>query len=334
MKRARPTLKDVAKAAGVSVGTASDALSGRGRMTDATRRKVEEAASSLGYVANPLAAGLRTGRTNALGLHHQNAYSRLDTPYFRNFLAGALSVAQSHDYDLAVLSSDERRPRRTAPRVDGVIVVDPIADDLRARELMGSGFPVVAGEHVPAGMPQCAIVAADHTASLHELLSEAEGLGSQYPVLLAPDENSGWGSLLVGTFEQWCRDRGVEGRVLRTPFGESMNARGFYERFAQLLEAFPQADYVVASGSYGVQGAVRALEERGRTPGREVRLACTSSGAVLDVEGLPVSTVDLPARRLGEECARRLIWMLDEGGDPAEAAQNPVLVPAQVLLRN
>ncbi|TWH26122.1 LacI family transcriptional regulator, partial [Isoptericola variabilis J7] len=80
------TLKDVAAAAGVSVATASQALAGRGRMTAATRARVQRTADGLGYVANPLGRGLRTGRTQALGVHHQSAAASLETPYFREFL--------------------------------------------------------------------------------------------------------------------------------------------------------------------------------------------------------------------------------------------------------
>src|SRR5690606_4057374 len=60
MKQSRPiTLLDVARAAGVSKTTVSDALSGRGRLPAATRERVSAVARELGYVANRSARNLR-----------------------------------------------------------------------------------------------------------------------------------------------------------------------------------------------------------------------------------------------------------------------------------
>jgi DNA-binding LacI/PurR family transcriptional regulator len=65
----RPTLADVASAAGVSVSTASLAFSGAGPIAAATRTRVLEAASTLGYSGpNPLGRQLRRGRSGIVGV--------------------------------------------------------------------------------------------------------------------------------------------------------------------------------------------------------------------------------------------------------------------------
>ncbi|MBU5422043.1 LacI family DNA-binding transcriptional regulator [Cellulomonas hominis] len=65
----RPTLADVASAAGVSVSTASLAFSGAGPIADATRRRVLDAAAGLGYSGpNPLGRQLRSGRSGIVGV--------------------------------------------------------------------------------------------------------------------------------------------------------------------------------------------------------------------------------------------------------------------------
>jgi polar amino acid transport system ATP-binding protein len=64
----RPTIHDVASAAGVSVTTVSDALNGKGRVDPATRKRVAQVVQSLGYRANRHARGLRSGLSGALGL--------------------------------------------------------------------------------------------------------------------------------------------------------------------------------------------------------------------------------------------------------------------------
>ena len=63
------TLNEVARAAQVSVSTASLAFSGAGPIADATRDRVLKAAAELGYQGpNPMAASLRRGRTGVIGI--------------------------------------------------------------------------------------------------------------------------------------------------------------------------------------------------------------------------------------------------------------------------
>src|SRR5438046_10212833 len=64
----RPTIRDVAKAAGVSVTTVSHALNGKGRVDPNTRARVAQVVRRLGYRANRHARGLRIGRSGSLGL--------------------------------------------------------------------------------------------------------------------------------------------------------------------------------------------------------------------------------------------------------------------------
>ena len=61
-------IADVARLAGVAKATASRALSGRGYVSEETRRKVIAAAQDMGYVASPNAASLVTGRTKSVGV--------------------------------------------------------------------------------------------------------------------------------------------------------------------------------------------------------------------------------------------------------------------------
>ncbi len=326
------TLKDVAAASGVSVATASQALAGRGRMTDATRERVRRAADDLGYLANALARGLRTGRTQALGVHHERAAANLATSYFRDFLAGAIEAAHRHDHDLVVLSSDTHRPRTTAPHVDGVIVVDPIADDRRARELMELPVPVVAGEHVPSSMPPCAVVAADHATAVRAVLDAAAARGVRRPLLAAPDANSGWGEVLREVVGAWCAERGVEPVLVATRFGEQSIER-HRELLTPVLAARPEVDMVLGASPFAVQGAMSVLRGLGRAPGRDVLVAACADEPGLLLEDPPVTAVELPAHALGVACVERLVAILDDERGPSAALGTVQTVPAPVHLR-
>ena len=67
--QARPTLRDVAERAGVSVSTASLVYSGKGPVAETTADRVRRAASDLGFTGpNPLGSSLRQGRAGAIGV--------------------------------------------------------------------------------------------------------------------------------------------------------------------------------------------------------------------------------------------------------------------------
>ncbi len=76
MKKTGVTLVDVANKAGVSVMTASRALSGEGYASTSTKLKVQEAAKALGYAPNVLARVMKRGKTNIVGIVAPNLQDR------------------------------------------------------------------------------------------------------------------------------------------------------------------------------------------------------------------------------------------------------------------
>jgi LacI family transcriptional regulator len=74
------TIIDVARLAGVSPGTASKALNGRGGISARTATRVQQAAERLGYQPNALARGLLTGRSFTVGLITTDSFGRFSIP--------------------------------------------------------------------------------------------------------------------------------------------------------------------------------------------------------------------------------------------------------------
>ena len=324
------TLRDVAEAAGVSLATASAALAGQGRMTAQTRERIVQTAAELKYSRNPLGHGLRTGRTYAIGLHHVDMIRALNETYLLEFMSGVTQVAHAQDHDVALLSSNPMAPRRSMPRVDGVIVMDPLSDDARARELITSGMPVVSGEFLPAGMPPGVAVTADHATAVREILDHVHADGLRSILLVAPGSNSGWGDALRETVRTWCGAHGVQAHYVEYDFGEQ-DADLFERLIEPILRENPDIDFLFAAGAAGIFGAIGAIHSVGRTPGTDVRLACGADGARLVRSPLSITAVQLPARALGAACAEALLAIV-EGDDSALAPANRT-IPADVVFR-
>ena len=104
----RPTLKDVAREAGVSIKTVSRALNDEPRISAATRKKVLEVVAALGFRPNTLARHMRAGgRDRAVAL----VIPDMANPFFGSVAAGVESVIRDHGLTLIVGSSDEEPDR-------------------------------------------------------------------------------------------------------------------------------------------------------------------------------------------------------------------------------
>lgn len=129
MKKKRVKLVDIAAELKVSVGLVSLVLSGKSkenRISDALAKKVMETANAMGYSANQLARGLRTGKSGIIGL----VVADIANPYFGKMARFIENEASKVGYQVMFGSSDENPDKLQkiievfiSRQVDGVIVV-------------------------------------------------------------------------------------------------------------------------------------------------------------------------------------------------------------------
>lgn len=139
------TISEVAKAAGVSTATVSNALNGRPGMAEETRARILEAIDALGYQINPTARNLRAGRTDAIGL----LVPELDRPYFGQLATRLADGVEPHGRHLVIQRSGASREGELAAAsfarlrmYDGVIVT-VVGLDLADLEKLNFMTPVV-----------------------------------------------------------------------------------------------------------------------------------------------------------------------------------------------
>jgi LacI family transcriptional regulator len=157
-------MKDVALAAGVSLGTVSNVLNRPDRVGSAARERVQQAIKDLGYVRNESARQLRAGRSRTL------AFVVLDiaNPFFADVAAGVEEVAESAGLALFVCNSAEREDRERQYlerleqlRVQGVLITPVDSHAPLLHELPRRGIPVVIVDRV-FGSSDCCTVSVDN----------------------------------------------------------------------------------------------------------------------------------------------------------------------------
>ncbi|WP_066302024.1 LacI family DNA-binding transcriptional regulator [Arthrobacter luteolus] len=141
-------IKEVAALAGVSAATVSRALSGNGRVSEATRRKVQEAADELGFVISYNASSLASGRSRNIGI----VIPTVGRWYFSQVLEGAASALIEAGYDLTLYNTSDGPGHRESvlkemlrrKRLDAVITVALRLTDEELGQLREVGKPIVA----------------------------------------------------------------------------------------------------------------------------------------------------------------------------------------------
>jgi LacI family transcriptional regulator len=144
--RANVGIRDVAKAAGVSVGTVSNVLNYPDQVSKKTLTKVQATMSELGFVRNDLARQLRMGRGNAIGLVVVNVAN----PFFADLAHELESAAEEAGHTVVIGSSDQNPDREQRyidlfdeQRVRGLLIVPQQGVTPRLARLRANGTPAV-----------------------------------------------------------------------------------------------------------------------------------------------------------------------------------------------
>ncbi|TDQ52367.1 LacI family DNA-binding transcriptional regulator [Actinorugispora endophytica] len=180
----RPTIVDIAKAAGVSKGAVSYALNGRPGVSDATRRRILDIAEQLGWAPSSAARALSDGRAGAIGMVVDRPAKILSAePFFMRLIGGIQAELAGGATSLMLQSADDKglematyQRWNAERRVDGVLLVDLRRDDPRLPVVRDLRLPavVIGGPDHTEGTP---CVWTDDAAAMSEVVEYLAGLG-------------------------------------------------------------------------------------------------------------------------------------------------------------
>ncbi len=142
------TIHDVADQLGVSISTVSRAISGKGRISSATRKKVLDFIEAHDYHPNGIAKSLAQAKTNNIAMIIPEVKEVVAFPFFYMCMCGINEVAQARGYDMFVVTTsgkDTTRVKRLIDnnKVDGIILGNTHKNDVFARFLKSRNFPFV-----------------------------------------------------------------------------------------------------------------------------------------------------------------------------------------------
>lgn len=327
-------IKDVAAAAGVSPTTVSHALSGKGRVTAATRERIIRIAEELGYRPNASAVNLASGRTGLIGITvstHPDAPMGLgDFDYFIQLLSAATGAAVENGLALVADGSAGSATPFARVDIDGAIVVDPVVDDRILPQLEARGVPIVTtgrrGDEGETDQPRY-WVDNDHRAATRTILDHlAEAGATRVGLLTTPPITSYSRDTLEG-YREWCAGRGQEPMIARVR--GVVNESGGFQAASELLDREDRPDAIWATLDQLALGVLHAARTRSlRVPEDLLVAGYTESQASISADP-PLTAIALNAEQLG----RAAVSMLSELIAGREPKTNPVIIPSELVVR-
>lgn len=328
--RPNPKLSDVARAAGVSLSTASRALSESALVRLDTRERVRSVATMLGYLPHGAARALATRRSRTVGA----VFPPVDNPIFASAThalgrvlaaSGYTLLLATHEYDPA---AEVQVSRALLERgVDGVVLVGLDHDPALVQMLMQAGVPYELTWSIdPSGFHHCTGVA--HRLASIRLTQHLLDLGHREFAVIAGHvaHNDRARERLAGVREALA-SRGIElraERVVETGFALSEGRRGLRE----LLARAPGFSALLCGNDLQAIGALTECLRSGiEVPGRvsiagfdDIDMACETTPAL--------TTVHVPAADLGRIAGERMLARL-AGREVPRTRE----VPAELVLR-
>src|SRR5690625_4153278 len=299
------SIKDVAKAAGLSVATVSRALNGQSAVSDDARAKVLSAAESLGYRPNIVARSLRTDRTRTIGL----VISDVLHPYFTELARSGEEEARELGYSVIIGNADERAELEAhhvrtllERRIDGLLV-SPAADHSPLTLDVADGpTPVV---FVDRWIPGCAtpVVRADGREAIRDLVAHLYALGHRRLAIIAGPVTTTTGRERVEAFRAALSEFGLllpESHIGRGDF-QTRSGRLATEHFLDLPK---RPDVVFATDNLMALGALDAIRERGLRVPDDIGLAAFDDIPWFPHTAPPITTISQPTTELGRVAVR------------------------------
>ena len=322
-------IADVAAAAGVSIGTVSKAVNGRGQLRAETRERVLATAAKLGFQPNTLARGLLSGRTFTVGMVTTDNFGRFSMPVLLGvedvLAAGQMSVFLCDSRGDAIREEHYLRTM-VSRRVDGIIVAGRRTEP-RSPVRLDARVPVIyamspstdpADRSVVVDDADGARLAVEHLiATGRTRIGHISGPQRHYSARVRADSTA-----------QVLDEAGLSLAGGRIHYGEWTEEWGRQAGHI-LLRSEPDLDALFCANDQIARGAADILREAGRRVPEDVALVGYDNWDVMvSASRPPLTSVDMNLEELGRAAGAELLAAID--GRPSTGIRS---IPCRLVIR-
>ena len=332
----RPTMRDVAREAGVSQSLVSMVFRGLPGASQETRARILDVARAMGYTRNESARALRSQQPTAIGV-----VFRTRQPFHDEILDSLYSVVAGIPHDLMLSATSEARGEEAAVRelvghrCGALILLGPrSADGDLSRWAGGVPLVVVARRSDTAG----AWVVSDDRAGMTAVVDHLVGLGHRdIAYLSSPAEASGVERL--GAVRDAVRAAGVQARLRVIPAGVTEDDG--VAAVAEVFDGGAPPTAMIAFNDRCALGVMEALHRRGLRVPEDVSLVGYDDSSIARRPTTDLTSVRQDSTALASHAVARAVAALPQtgatGGEAVVAAEHGergVVVPVELVVRS
>ena len=332
-------IRDVARVAGVSVTTVSHVLNDSpiARVSGATRARVHEVASELGYGPNRMAQGLRTQRSRMIGLISEEVAT---TPHAGRIILGAQAAARKAGFTLVVINADHDASEESK-KLDVEALIDSQVDGILYATMYHREVSLPPALHA---MPAVLIDASDRAGLVPSAVpDEFEGARAAVRALVVAGHRS------IGFTNNNDDVPATHGRLAGyravleeagIPFDESLvvsaisEVKGGYHAATALLGLAARPTALFCYNDRMAMGAYRAAAERGLSIPDDLSIVGFDNQEIIADSLYPgLTTVALPHYEMGAWAVAVLVGILDGHQEYRLLADSPTLMACPLVER-
>ena len=337
MKFEAVTIKDIAKALGLSTSTVSRALRDSYEISPETKLLVLNYAKEINYRPNPIALSLKEKRSRSIGV----VVSEIANSFFSQAINGIESIANASGYNVIITQSQENFVKEESAinflasrSVDGILisVSSETKDFSTITELHQRGLPIVCFDRVVEEMNTHKVVV-DNFKGAYDATAHLIKSGYQHIGHLANSEYLFITKERIAGYKKALEDHGL-------PFRENMVQYCLHgglvyseveDAMDELLQQQPRPDAVFASADKLTTNSIRYCKARKISIPDELAIIGFSNLDLTELLSPPLSVVRQPAFEMGRQAAELLLKII-ESKRPVTEFEKRVL-PAEVFVR-
>ena len=332
MKKEKTTIHDIAEKLNITASTVSRALKDHPRISEATKKAVLKVAQKLNYQPNHIAAALRNGRSNIIGIIVPTA----DRHFFSSVVRGIEEIANTASYNVMICQTYDQYEKEVATvealmnaRVDGIIasIAKETENFDHYRKLKEKGIPLILFDRSNDELEVSNVIIDDYLGAykavehlIQQGCSRIAHFTSVKKVSIYRERYRGYREALEAN---------------KIPFDESLvidsnlQLEDGRQSMEKLLSLSKRPDAVFSSSDYGAMGALQVLKERGIQVPKEVALIGFSNESFTSFSEPTLTTVDQHSMRMGNAAAEIFLEQIANGSKlfiPKKTVLKPDLI--------
>lgn len=316
------TIKEVARKAGVSVGTVSNVINGLDTVSEYIKQKVKEVIKELDYRPSRLAAGLSSKKTKNIGL----VVPDISSPFYSDLVKGISDKLQSLGYEMYLCNSNNSLEKEweimgnlKSMWVDGIILI-PVYDQSRDLGQLKNWTQPLVILNRDLGLPEIDTILFDNFSGAYNAVSYLLDQGHQDIICINGPKSSNSARERYLGWKRAMSERGMHKEDFL--FWGNFSITSGKKLMSEALARFSCIDAVFATSDLLALGAIKVINSKGLSVPEDISLMGFGDIFICQYLNPPLTTVARPFEATGNKAVEVLV----------ERIKNPEKKPERIII--